>query len=479
MKKIYLILLVLIGITISCTKNFEDFNTDKKRPNEVPGGMQFANSQIALADQQATPNVNLNIWRYISQYLTSTTYLDEPNYDIVTRNIAQLQFRTYYRDVLADLKQAKASIAAEEAITEEAIAVQSNRILIIDLVEVYVYQILVDIFGNIPYAQALDIENLNPKYDDALIIYKDLLTRVNADIAGLNDAYGSFGTDDVYYQGDVAMWKKFANTLKVRIAINLADVDNTLAKDAIEAAYAGAFAPGENCQLSYPGGTYSNPLYEEMVASGRHDFVAANTIIDKMVSLADPRLPFYFTMAGDTAYIGGVYGASSPYTQYSHVADPILEPTYPMVLLDYTELAFYLAEAAERDYEVGNTADFYYNYAIGSSIIHWGGTEADVIAYLSNPDVSYATAPGTWQEKIGTQAWIAYYLRATEGWTTWRRLDFPVLNLPPLPESDDGQIPKRFTYPTNEQTLNTGSYYEASSAIGGDLMSNKLFWDIH
>lgn len=476
MKKIYLILLVLIGMSISCTKNFEDFNTDKKRPTEVPGGMLFANSQVALSDQQATPNVNLNIWRYISQYLTSTTYLDEPNYDIVTRGISDLQFRTYYRDVLNDLQDAKRVINAETTAGEEPLAVQKNRILIIDLVEVYTYQILVDIFGNVPYTQALDTKNLNPKYDDALTIYKDLLRRVSEDITGLNDAYGSFGDDDKYLQGDVAMWKKFANTLKVRIAITLADVDNTLAKTAIEEAYAGAFAPGELCQCSYPGGTFSNPLYEEMVATGRHDFVAANTIIDVMKSFADPRLPLYFTTFNDD-YVGGIYGTSSPYTQYSHVAEAILDPTLPMVLLDYTELAFYLAEAAERGYSVGASADYYYNYAIGSSIIHWGGTEADVIAYLTNPAVNYATAAGTWKQKIGTQAWIAYYMRATEGWNTWRRLDFPVLNLPPLPETDNGQIPVRFTYPTGEQTLNSTSYYEAGSAIGGDKMSTKLFWD--
>ena len=90
MKKIYLILLVLIGMSISCTKNFEDFNTNKKRPIEAPGGLLFANSQVALSDQQATPNVNLNIWRYISQYLTSTTYLDERADVVLHENVADI-----------------------------------------------------------------------------------------------------------------------------------------------------------------------------------------------------------------------------------------------------------------------------------------------------------------------------------------------------------------------------------------------------
>jgi hypothetical protein len=477
MKKIYLILLVLIGMSISCTKNFEDFNTDKKRPTEVPPGFLFANAQKALTDQTATPNVNLNIFELIAQYWTETTYTDEANYDIVNRPIPANIYLVYYRNVLSDLGNAKKTIAAETAVGDIAIAEQKNRINIIDLVEVYIYQNLVDIFGNIPYTQAMDINNVNPKYDDAFTIYKDLLVRVSDDIAGLNDANGSFGTDDFYFQGDVAMWKKFGNTLKVRLAITIADADNTLAKTAIEEAYAGVFAPGELCQLNYPGGSQSNPIYEELVLSGRHDFVGANTIIDMMNTLADPRLPYYFTLTEDGVYLGGDYGAGSPYSQYSHVADAIVAQNFPMVMLDYTEVAFYLAEAAERTYSVGASADYYYNYAIGSSIIHWGGTEADVIAYLTNPAVNYATAAGTWKQKIGTQAYIAFYLRGPEAWRSWRRLDFPALNLPPTPQSDDGLVPVRFTYPVNEQTLNKDSYYEAASAIGGDLTSTKLFWD--
>jgi len=479
MKKIYLILLVLIGISVSCTKNFEDFNTDQKRPTEVPGGFLFANAQKALGDQTASTNVNLNIFKLIAQYWTETTYTDEANYDIINRPIPANMYRVYYRNVLADLKDARVSIEGEAVAGDEAIAVQKNRMHIIDLVEIYVYHTLVDIFANVPYSQALNIENLNPRYDDAFTIYKDLFTRIDADIAGLNEAWGSFGSDDLYFGGDVTMWKRFANTLKVKMAITIADKDDALAKAAIESAYMGAFQPGDICQLNYPGGSQSNPLYQDLVQSGRHDFIAANTIVDIMNGLEDPRLPFYFTMAGDTAYIGGPYGESNPYSQFSHVADAIQAEDFPMVMLDYTELAFYLAEAAERGYNVGNDAGFYYTYAIGSSIVHWGGTQEDAAAYMMKPEVNYATAEGTWKQKIGTQAYIAYYIRGSEAWTTWRRLDFPAWNLPPAPETDDGQVPKRFLYPVNEQTLNKDSYYEAADAIGDDLMSVKLFWDMY
>jgi hypothetical protein len=478
MKKIYLILLVLIGMSISCTKNFEDFNTDKKHPTAVPGGFTFANAQKALSDQIGTTNVNLNIFKVISQYITETTYTDEANYDIINRSIPDLTYRTFYRDVLNDLQDSKNSINAEEAIGVEALAVQKNRVLIVDMVEVYVWQTLVDIFGNIPYSQALDIKNINPRYDDALTIYTDLLTRINADITGLDAAYGSFGSDDLYFGGDVAMWKKFGNTMKVRLAITLVDVDNgVMAKTNIEEAWAGAFGPGEKCQIMYPGGTNANPIYLDVVATGRHDWVIANTLVDIMNPLNDPRLPFYMTQTDAGVYLGGPYGEPNPYSQYSHLSDQVLAETAPLVMLDYTELAFYLAEAAARTYTVGGTAESYYNSGIQNSILEWGGTQADVDAYLANPAVAYATADGDYKQKIGTQAWLAFYMRGQEGWNEWRRLDFPTLNIPPTPETDNGKVPVRFTYPVNEQTLNKTSYYEAASAVGGDLMSTKLFWD--
>ena len=477
MKRIYLILILLIGISVSCTKNFEDLNTDKKHPVEVPGNFVFANAEKALSDQIASTNVNLNIWKLIAQYWTETTYPDEANYDIITRAIPDNTFRVYYRDILADFQDAARIIAAEEVEGEMAVAEQNNRLAIIKILQVFTYNQLVDIFGDVPYSEALDIDNIEPKYDDANGIYQDLFIKLDEAINTLDDNYGSFGSNDLILHGDVTMWKKFAYSLKLKLGIHIADADATLSKKHVEEAFAGGvLEPGDVVELVYEGGVNSNPLYQDLIQSGRHDFVPANTIVDMMNTLEDPRRPFYFTEF-DGAYVGGVYGDLNAFGQCSHIADPIQDPTYPMIFMDYMEVAFYLAEAAARGYSVGNTADFYYNYGIGASIVSWGGAEADVIAYLSNPAVNYGTAAGDWKQKIGTQAWLALYTRGFTAYTTYRRLDYPVLNPAPVPETDDGKVPKRFTYPVNEQTLNHDNRYAASDKIGGDNMTTRLFWD--
>lgn len=477
MKKIHLILLLLIGITISCTKNFEDYNTDKKHATEVPGQFLFANAQKALADINSNTNVNRNNWKLFSQYWTETTYTDEANYDVVNRNIGTTLFRTYYRDILADFKEARRLIELEEVDGADATIAKANKLLIIDLMEVYTYNQLVDIFGDVPYSQALDFTNISPVYDDGLTIYKDLLVRAKAAVAGLDASGDSFGDDDLMMHGDVASWKKFGNTLIVKMAITIVTVEPALAKTYVEEAYTGAFGYGEACEFAYQGGANANPIYEDMVQSGRHDFVAANTIVDIMNDLTDPRREKYFEMNG-TAYTGGVYGESSAYSQYSHVCDRVQEETYPYVLLDYTQMAFYLAEAAERGFNVGGTAEQWYVNAIKSSMDYWGVAPADADAYLAQPNVAYATAAGDWKTKIGTQAWLGFYVRGLEGWTSYRRLNAPVMNIPPAPaQSADNAVPRRHTYPIAEQTLNAANYTAAAAKIGGDKLSTKLFWD--
>jgi hypothetical protein len=143
-------------------------------------------------------------------------------------------------------------------------------------------------------------------------------------------------------------------------------------------------------------------------------------------------------------------------------------------LLDYVEVEFYLAEAAARGWTVGGTAAEHYDKAITASMEYWGVDAADITLYLARPDVAYATATGTYKEKIGVQKWLALYNRGFEAWTEWRRLDAPVLVAPANALS---VIPVRFTYPVQEQNLNGTNYASAATAIGGDKVDTKLFWD--
>ncbi|MBE0648877.1 MAG: SusD/RagB family nutrient-binding outer membrane lipoprotein [Bacteroidales bacterium] len=476
MKNIVAIILTFL-VLASCTK-LEELNVNIKDPTNVPGESLFTGAQLRLATVMVTPNVNRNIFRMFVQQWTETTYIDEANYDIVTRPIPGNFWDILYRDVLMNLKQSAIVLNETGTLPGDAASVLTNKLAVVEVMTVYSYAVLVETFGNVPYTEALDDAVLLPKYDDGLTIYKDLITRLSAAIASMDLAQGSMGGADNMFHGDMGMWHKFANSLKLRMGVVLFAADAATATTAItEAIASGVIGSNDDNALmafmsSQPN---NNPVNENLVLSGRNDFVAANTLVDVMNDLADPRLPLYFTTAGDPpVYVGGLYGESNDYSQFSHVAPPLLEATYPADFFDYAEVEFLLAEAAENGVAVGGTAEQHYNAGIRASILFYGGTDAEADAYLADPKVAYATAAGTWQQKIGIQKWIALYNRGFESWTAWRILNFPALVPPPDAES---VVPLRLTYPTAEQTLNGANRAAAAAAIGGDDVGTRLFFD--
>jgi len=483
MKK-FVLFLATIALSISCSDDITNLNEDTKNPTSTKPEYLFTNAQKALVDQMSSTSVNFNVFRLFSQYWTETTYLDESQYNIATRTIPDNHFQVLYRDVLRDLKESRVLLDKEPALTASEIAISNNKKAMIDIMMVYAYSVLVDTFGNVPYSEALDIEaHPLPKYDDAKTIYKDLISRLTADVSKLTNGEDSFGSADLIYGGDASKWKKFANSLRLRFAVNMDDVEHAYAMTEINAAITAGLisSNAENANLNYLSAQpNTNPLYVDLVASGRNDFVPANTLVDFMNNLSDPRRAKYFTFKPSTTnYVGGTYGYTSPYNSYSHINPTLTEPTFPGTLFDYTEVEFLLAEAVERGVTTIGTAESHYNNAITASMQNWEVDAADITAYLANPAVAYTTAAGTWKQKIGEQAWLGLYNRGFEAWTSYRRLNFPVLVAPANAYNNLTEVPKRYTYPAREQTLNAANVTAASTAIGGNTLTTKIFWDIN
>lgn len=472
MRKLLIFTAFLVVIS-SCRKNITSLNVDPKSASAVPAYTLFSNAQLKLANNLASPNVNLNIWRMVAQHWTHTTYPDEANYDLGTRNIPQNWFHALYRDVLKNFDEAKKLIPRD---IQDPV-VQKNQLAIVEIMEVFTYHYIVSTFGNIPYSEAMSVDNTQPKYDDGATVYGNLMAKLNTAITNLNTSGESFGSADFLYGGDVALWKKFANSFKMKMGITMADYDAAGSKAAVEAAAVGAFTSNDdNALFHFLSETpNTNPVWVDLVESGRKDFVVANTLVNAMKALNDPRIPLYFTTDNTgTGYTGGIYGANNNYATFSHPADAIKEPDFPTWFMDYAEVEFILAEAKERGYNVTGTAAEHYNKGVIASIEYWGGTAVSAAAYLALPAVNYATAAGNYKQKIGTQKWIALFERGHDAWTEWRRLDYPVLVAPSTAIS---AIPVRFTYPVTEQNLNKTNYDAAAAAIGGDLVTTKLFWD--
>lgn len=480
MKKLIIASFVIFGL-VACD-DLADLNVDTKNPQEVPAGSLFANATVTLFDFLSSTNVNVNNFRLYAQQWAQTTYADESNYEVNERNVTGRAWDRMYATVIRDTRDAKALIEADAVL---APAKKAAQLAIMEVVEIYAFHVLVDLFGDVPYSAALG-EDVTPSYDNDADIYAALATRLDAAIANLNGDSG-MGSFDLIYGGDANAWNKVANSLKLRMAIRMADVDAGKAKTMAEQAIPNVLASSaDDFQITYQSSTpNTNPLWEDLVQSGRSDFIAAGTLVDYMFDLEDPRLALYYedpitltdTVAGtsETRILGGAYGDNNNYNAFSHPGSIQKDPTHPGTILSYTEVQFLLADAAERGFSGTGTAADHYAMGITNSIIEWGGTQADADTYLANADVAYETAAGNWKEKIALQKWIALYDQGMEAWTTYRFYDAPFM---PMAVQAQKFPPARYTYPVTEYSLNEISVAAASSAIGGDdLHTSKVFWD--
>lgn len=472
MKRIIYALSAVVLLATACTRDLADLNIDPKNPSTSPSYAFFTNAQRNLSNTLTSSNVNLNIFRLIVQHWQETQYPEESQYDLGTREINDNTWDALYRDVIRDLREARSLIPTDVANA----TTQKNQLAITEVMEIYTWYYLVTTYGNIPYSEAMNIDKPFPKYDDAKTVYNDLLARLDVAINNMVTTGQSFGNADIVYSGNVTNWKKFANSLKLKMGMTIVDDDAAKAKATVESAVAsGVFTSNDDNALVKYGNTLpnTNPIWVDLVNSGRDDFVAASTLIDTLLSLQDPRIDDYFTTdQSGTGYSGADPGVQSAYVQYSHVHPDITVPDFPGLLLDYAEVRLFLAEAAQRGFNVGGTAAAHYNAGVTASILYWGGTTTDAAAYLAQPSVAYV--PALYKQRIGVQKWLALYNREWDAWIEWRRLDNPHLD----PAHDAlSAIPVRYPYPVNEQNVNRTNYEQASTAIGGDNVTTKLWWD--
>ncbi|MFT6959242.1 MAG: hypothetical protein ACJA17_000330, partial [Polaribacter sp.] len=194
MKKLIIIAFILIG-AISCTNDFSEWNVDPKKATEVPANTLFSNAERNLVRTIKSQNVNSNIFNFMAQYWTATTYPDEANYDLGSRDVSGGFWDALYTGVLIDLQESSRVLNAKTATLPAGLLPKNqNQLAVVSILEVYTYHVLVDVFGDVPFTGALDIDNSSPKYDDDTAIYAALFVQLDAAIANLDTSADSFGS---------------------------------------------------------------------------------------------------------------------------------------------------------------------------------------------------------------------------------------------------------------------------------------------
>ncbi|PWW30801.1 MULTISPECIES: SusD/RagB family nutrient-binding outer membrane lipoprotein [unclassified Chryseobacterium] len=472
MKNIIKISLVsaCIGLALSsCQSDLTSLNDDPKHPSILPSDNLLATALYQSSYYMDNPSVNFNNYRFFTQQWAETQYPDETQYNLVTRNQPRNHFNRMYVYSINNLKQAKVNLVKEVEPDEN---VRINKLATLEIEEIFIWENIVDTYGDVPYSEAFKPDEiLTPKYDDAKTIYLDLIKRIDAVTATIKPAATGYG--DLVYGGNMTKWKKFANSIKLRLGINLADVDPALSKTTVESAIASGVISSDDdaYKFKYDGGTFSNPVFDNLVASNRNDFLPSELTINTMSSLSDPRMDVWFTKVGGV-YKGGVFGElNDPYTNFSQLSSYFRSATAASNLFSYAEVAFLKAEAAARGYSAGGTAAELYAIAVKESMRENGVSAAIADAYV----LAHPYNPANWKQSIGVQAWIAMFNKGFASWNFTRRLDYPILVNPP--KSNLSSVPYRMPYSDQEYVLNGDNVKAAGTKIGGDKATTKLFWD--
>lgn len=470
MKKISILFVALIGLfSASCDKDFETVNVDPNNPTVVPSHLLLGNiiriNQNAIYGMQQGGDMGM-CW---SQQVSKVQYNDEERY-IPRRASIDVVWNTLYASVISDAKSMYTLAEAEG----------NTNIMGISLVlQANAFQILTDLYGPVPYAEACNPTILKPAYDSQEAVYDgilDLLTQADAKLATGSGSVPA--SSDLVYGGNTSKWRKLANSLKLKALMRISGARSVGSEvQALVAAGNLMTSNADSAQLTYLAAQPdANPIYETVVFGARFEYKVSSVMINMLSATADPRLAAYAkkNTAATPAYVGNIPGQenSSSYGAFSSLGTLYQSATLPGVILSNAQVQLLLAEAAVNSYISGDATTYLRNGIQAS--FDFNGISSP--AYISQIESTFPTSSvAAKKEVIGKQTWLALFGQGFEAWTEWRRTGFPALS--PVVNAAETAVPTRLYYPSTEIALNRASYTAATATItGGDTLTAPLWW---
>lgn len=525
MKKLIYRSVTGVAILLSmaaCTK-FGDTNIDPTRSSDLD-----PNLQLSLVQARFSGDLEINeklgvvmtmplvqqlggIWanRYGQMYIKSLPYL------------SSFWEYTYHNDILNIVDAVERTNGVEKS---------TNLNAVCRIMKVYMFARLTDLYGDIPYSEAgmaAYTGVTRPIYDKQEDIYAHFFSELKEAAAQL-DASKDPVPGDFFYGGNVAAWEKFANSLRLRLAMRLVKRDPAKAQTEAQAAYQdGVFDSNaamcimrhENVQNDYVD-IRGNGV---SVGINQHEVVPrlSATFINQMRNSNDPRLNHIARYYIDLPYrpfdrvditeqvraVVGITGVNptdyiwddwkNPFDievpgvgthtvtnneQKAQPANFLIRNDAPFFHQTYAEVEFLLAEAALRFGTGFGDVQMHYENGVRAALqqlsLFTGGpvfTDTEIANFIQ----SVPLLPGRELEVINTQLWIALFLNGPEAYANWRRSGYPVLPSPVNGESNSTTTPRRFEYPLSEQEQNGVNYGAAVGRLGGtNSWNGRVWWDV-
>jgi hypothetical protein len=518
-------LFLIVGLLSSCTKDFEELNTNPNSPVSVPAINVFTNAEISSVSGELggwIQHTYLGVW---SQQWCKVQYIDEDRY--MPRDMSG-EFNSPYSNCLKNY-----TIVVNNAAKEK----NERLVAAAKIMRAWRFMFITDIWGDAPYSEAIQgfLANgtLTPKYDTQSSIYDGLLVQLEEANAALTGTTVNFGAGDLIYGGDPVLWRKLANSLKLRILNRAAgtpwsftyamaggtSVTTTAGAAALSTADAqiGAIladpakypvfgSNDDNAFLTFPGLPYRNPIFNTLYT--RTDQAISETMVNWLKARTDPRIHIYGQPTPNSvttpplAYVGFQNGraiTSASFPAVSLLGTKIAyTETAPLYVMCLDEVQFIKAEYYKR---VGNdaAAKTAYEAGIAASMERWGladggtvfptwgktsittgstGYPVNYATYLANPLVAWGGTDAHKFQLICEQRWAGMFGQGVQAYAEVRRTGFPERIFEYELEGayyPNLGLPIRVQYALTEDTYNTNNVAAARSAQNIEAINEGMF----
>ncbi len=498
---------VLVLLSPGCTKDFDKLNTNPNSPGlaQAAPDMLLTNAIESMTERVDEIFLGHEMGSCWVQHMAKVQYPDEDRY-VPRMGVINNTWASFYAASGYDV----------QTIYNIAVTTENNSYKAVALIlKSYITSVHTDEFGNVPYTEAWlgsDATKpvISPVYDTQESIYvalianleeaNTLLTETSAPIKG-----------DILYGNDLMLWKKFANSLQLRLLMRRSDRVNpttaitAIVKDPVK--YPIFESNADNAALAYLGSApNNNPINENRKT--RDDHRVSKTIIDVMWT-NNPNMDYRIAVYANLPSAGGYWeglpngmtsGDALNYkgnglTKTSKIGSYFSAATAPGTLMSYAEVQFILAEAAQRGFITNptKTVEEYYTEAVTGSYYQY----ADAIV-ASNKAIASLGIPAAWTiddfvadyfanygafdaanalKQICTEKWLAMFDQGLQAAFEWRRTGYPVLT-PAIAGLNGEKIPVRAYYPSDEAARNPTNLAAAVAAQGTDDLNTRVWWDI-
>ncbi len=503
-KKMPFVAILFLASLVSCDKGFDDLNINTTAATAINPVFTLNNATINSSFVTSSVLYEMGI---VQQMVSPNSgVLTGANFNQDNRDNTVQHWQRYYRNVIRN---------TQDVINQtKALPTRTNLTNMARIIQANAFMVLTDSYGDIPYfeaAKGYTDQVFLPKYDTQQAIYSDIIKELTEATAAL-DASKTNETADVLYGGNIALWKKFGNSLLLRAGMRLTKVDANLAQQTVTKALSGGVmeANSDNAFIKHDA-NYVNGIGNMLNSTEAANIYLAAPFANYLKATKDPRLkaiavryvgaksgpeqtaakastdtavqigmPFGFDNSSISAEV--TKNGLASFYDFSQVdRTRMTKNTAPIFIVTAAQTQLLLAEAAQRGWVTAATAAAYFAKGIRlhmEQLVAYDANSAVPAASIDAYLLANPLVPTTALQQINTQYWVASFLNGPEAFANYRRSGFPVLSPNPFPgKSIKGNFINRLTYPNSEISVNKANVDAAVARQGADDLDTKVWWD--